>query len=187
MLLRHPGKLSPEARKNIRDSWERIYSGLDNAHKTAILEEGLDAVPLTINARDSQLLESKQFSLIDVANILNLPPSRLGANVATSYGSLEQENQNLLDDAIDPWLVAWEEECEAKLLTRRERVKRTHMIAFDRFPLVRADLQQRGEFYTKALASGWMSFDEVRGREGINPMPGGLGRVYARPQYAVRR
>lgn len=181
VLLKFPQKLSPEARKNLRESWERMQGGLDNAHRTAILEEGGDAVPVQINARDAQLIESKQFSLIDIANILNLPPSRLGANVATSYGSLEQENQNLLDDAIDPWLVAWEEESGAKLLLDRERKKRTHCIAFDRFPLVRADLAQRGDYYTKALTGGWMQLDEVRAREGMNPMPGGLGRVSFRP------
>lgn len=181
VLLRFPTRLTPEARKNLREAWEHMQGGLDNAHRTAVLEEGGDAVPIQINARDAQLIESKQFSLIDIANILNLPPSKLGSGINVSYKSLEQDNQNFLDDAIDPWLVAWEEELEAKLLLGRERKKRTHAITFDRFPLVRADLQQRGAFYQQGLQAGWLSYDEVRGREGLNPMPGGLGKVYARP------
>lgn len=184
VVLQHPSKLSPEARKNLKESWERMHGGLDNSHRTAILEEGMVAKELSINARDSQLLEGRQFSLIETANLFNLPPHRLGANVSTSYGSLEQENQNFLDDAIDPWLVAIEEECEAKLLTTYQQARGTHQIAFDRFPLVRADLQQRGEFYSKALQSGWLCPDEARAREGLNPMPGGLGRTWFFPLNA---
>jgi len=186
VALKHPGRLSPEARRNLRESWERMHQGLDNAHRTAILEEGLEVVLLTVNAKDAQMIESKQFSLIDVANWFNLPPHKLGANISTSYGSLEQENRNFLDDAIDPWLVAIEEECEAKLLSSYQRNRGTHAIAFDRYPLVQADMQQRGDFYNKAIQSGWMSPDEARGREGMNPMAGGIGKVYFFPLNMAR-
>ena len=180
-VLKHPGKLSKEARNNLRDSWERLNGGLDNSHRTAVLEEGLDIKELTINARDSQLIESKQFSLVDVANWFGVPPNKLGANVSTSYGSLEQDNQHFLDHGVDPWLVLWEEECQAKLLSSRERLRASHGVAFDRFPLQRADLDKRANYYSKAIAGGWMAPDEARKREGDNPMPGGLGRVYFRP------
>ena len=185
VALKYPGRLAPEARKNLRESWERIHQGLDNAHRVAILEEGLDVVELSINAHDAQMIESKQFSLIEVANLLNLPPHKLGANISTSYKSLEEENQAYLDDAIDPWLVAIEEECEAKLLTNFQRDRDTHTICFDRFPLLRADLNERGSFYTSALQQGWMNWDEIRAREGLNPLPNGLGAVHYRPVGTV--
>lgn len=181
VALKHPGRLTPEARKNLRESWERLNGGLANAHRTAILEEGMDLAQMTINARDSQLIESKQFSLLDLANFLGIPPHKLGVATNVSYKSLEQENQSFLDDAIDPWLLTWEQECEAKLLRRREQERETHSVCFDRFPLVRADLQMRGEFYTKAIANGIISPDEARAREGWNPIPGGLGAVFYRP------
>jgi len=181
VVLQHPGRLSPEARKNLRESWERMNAGIDNSHRTAILEEGIAAKELSINAQDAQLLESRQFSLIDVANWLGIPPHKLGSNINVSYSSLEQENQAYLDDSIDPWLVRWEEECEAKLLTMCQRDRDTHLVVFDRFPLVRADLQQRGAYYTQALMGGWMSPDEVRSREGLNPIPANAGQVYFRP------
>lgn len=181
LVLKHPNKLSPEARKNLRESWERLHSGLDNAHRTAILEEGMTAEAVTINARDAQLIESKQFSLIDVANWFGVPANKLGANVSTSYGSLEQDNQHFLDHGIDPRLVVWEEECEAKLLTDKERQGYTHAVSFDRFPLQRADSDKRANYYQKAISTGWMSPDEARAREGMNPQPDGVGAVYARP------
>ena len=179
--LKHPQRLSPEARRNLREGWERMHSGLDNAHRTAILEEGMDVVQLSINAQDAQLLESRQFSLIEIANVLGLPPHKLGSSVNVSYKSLEQENQAFLDESVDPWLVRWEQECDLKLLSPFQRERDTHCVRFDRFPLVRADLQQRGEYYNKAIAGGWMSPDEARAREGQAPLPAGLGAVYFRP------
>lgn len=181
VVLKHPGRLNSEARRNVRESWERMYAGLDNSHRAAILEEGLTLDQLSINAAEAQLIESKQFTLTDLANWTGLPPHKLGAMTNVSYGSLEQENQAFLDDAIDPWLVRWEEECDAKLLSSYQRDRETHGCCFDRFPLVRADLQQRGEYYVKAITNGWLSPDEVRHREGDNPIPGGAGRTYFFP------
>jgi HK97 family phage portal protein len=54
VVLKHPGRLKPEARLNLRESWERMHSGLENAHRTAILEEGLDLTVLQHNARDQR-------------------------------------------------------------------------------------------------------------------------------------
>jgi HK97 family phage portal protein len=181
VVLQHPGKLSKDARANLRESWERMHSGLDNAHRTAILEEGMQAKEMSSNAKDAQLLETRSFSVKEVANWFGIPPHKLGDSGTTSYGSLEQENQSFLDDAVDPWLVMWEEECESKLLTDYQRDRCTHSVCFDRFPLVRADLGQRGAFYTQALTSGWMSRDEVRARENMNPIPGGDGSRYFLP------
>lgn len=184
-VLEVTGKMSETAKHNLRDSWERMHKGVENAHRTAILEEGTKVRELSVNARDAQLIESKQFSLVDLANWFGVPGHKLGDHSATSYGSLEQENQSYLDDAIDPWLIAWEEECEAKLLADAEQEGETHCVAFDRFPLVRADLGQRGAYYSQALANGWMSRDEVRARELMNPIEGGIGARYYGPLNMV--
>lgn len=181
VILTYPGRLSDSARKNLVSSWERMAKGLENAHRTAILEEGASVKELTINARDSQLIEGRQFSLVDIANWFHVPAHKLGSTVNTSYGSLEQENQSFLDDTIDPWLVNWEEECEAKLLTEAQRVRESHRIEFDRGAMARADSAARASYYSAALNSGWMSRDEVRLREGMNPIPGGQGAQYYTP------
>lgn len=181
VILTYPGRLSDPARKNLVSSWERMAKGLENAHRTAILEEGASVKELTINARDSQLIEGRQFSLVDVANWFHVPAHKLGSTVNTSYGSLEQENQSFLNDTIDPWLVNWEEELEAKLLTEAQRVRESHRVEFDRGAMLRADSSTRASYYSAALNSGWMSRDEVRLREGLNPIPGGQGAQYYTP------
>src|SRR6185437_7754099 len=76
--LSHPGKLTDMARTRMRDSWERIHKGFENSHKVAILEEGTSYTPFGSNARESQLLESREFDAREVANIFGVPTHKLG-------------------------------------------------------------------------------------------------------------
>lgn len=181
VVLEHPAKISNEAAKRIRDSWNEMHSGLDNAHKTAILEEGMKLTVMSINAKDSQLLESRQFEIREIANWFGVPPHKLGDTTRTAFASLEQENQSYLDDALDPWLVVWEEECREKLLSEREKESDSHTVEFLRQALVRANLKDRGAFYNTALQGGWMNRDEIRARESMNPLPNGEGQKFYTP------
>ena len=169
VLLEHPGTVDEAAGKRLRDQWQKLYSGVDNAHKTAILEEGMKAHFLTMSAKDSQLIETMKFSVVDVANWFSLPPHKLGDSSRTAYNSLEQENQSFLDEALDNWLVTWEEECRDKLLTEEQKRKDSHSVEFMRQALVRADLKARAEYYNKATAGApWMTVNEVRNKENAN-------------------
>jgi HK97 family phage portal protein len=181
VVLKHPGRLSPEAKENLRESWERMHAGLENAHKTAILEEGMAADKLGLSPKDAQLLDERMFQKEEIALWFGLPPHKLGANITTSYGSLEQENQDYLDSALDPWLVNWEEELDAKLLTERQKQRDTHTIEFHRKSLIRANMSERGAYYNLGLQGGWLNRDEVRAEEGYNPIPDGEGRKFFVP------
>lgn len=182
VVLQHPGKLKREAAERLRDDWQRMHAGLDAVHRTAILEEGLEAKVLSFDAESSQLLETRQFEIREIANLFGVPPHKLGDSARTSYASLEMENQSYLDDALDPWLVAWEEECWAKLLTEAEKRADSHSVEFLRQALIRADLSTRFSAYSTAVQGGWMSRDEVRARESMNPIPDGAGRAYYIPE-----
>ena len=180
VVLEHPNKLTPEARTNLRESWERMHAGLSSAHRTAILEEGLTAKPFSLSARDCQLIEERQFQIREVANWLGLPPHKLGDTSSANYNSLEQENQSYLDSSLDPWLVAWEEECFDKLLRENEKDQESIVVEFNRRGLVRANIQARGAYYNGALQNGYKNIDEVRDEEGDNPLPDGLGEAHYR-------
>lgn len=181
MVLEHPNQLSDPAKKTLRDSWLAMHQGLDNAHKVAVLEEGMKVHEFGISNEDAQFLETRQFEIREVANWFGVPPHKLGDTTRTAYASLEQENQAYLDDALDPWLVAYETEAWDKLLTQEERDSGDYVVEFLRNALVRANLQARGAYYQTAIQGGWMSPDEVRAKENENEQPGGIGRVYYRP------
>jgi HK97 family phage portal protein len=171
--LKHPGKLSPQARTNMRESWERIHRGLDNSHKVAILEEGTEFVPFASNARDAQLLESREFDAREIANIFGVPTHKLGDPSKVAYNSLEQENQSYYDDTISRWLRLFSEEASDKLLSESEKESESHVIDFDYQELQRANLGALTTFVSNMVDRGIISDNEGRSLFGLNAREGG--------------
>ena len=170
-VLAHPGILSDDAFERLKKSWMETNGGLDNAHRPKILEEGMKWFPMGINAKDAQLIEGKKFELIEVANWFGIPPHKLGDSSRLSFNSLEQENDSYFDDALDPGFVNWEEECEAKLLTERQKRDESHEIEFDRKSLKRANMKDRAEKNRISLGGNpWRTVNEVRREEGLDPI-----------------
>jgi len=173
VALMHPGKLTAQAQANILQSWSAMHQGLDNAHKSALLCEGMDVKTLSINARDSQLIESVRWSIIDVANFFGIPPHKLGDTSANSYNSRTEENQAYLDQALNPILVQLEWQLKTKLLTEAELDNETHTIDVQRYALEQANLEARTAYYTASLSgAAWMTVDEIRRAEGMNTVGG---------------
>jgi len=166
MILEHPGSFrNKDIADRLRKDWDRIHKGLDNAHRVAILEEGMKARPITGSAKDSMLIEASEFSLIEVANFFGIPPHKLGHTARTSYSSLEQENQAYLDQCLDHWLVQIEQECRDKLITERQKTTDSHVIEFNREALISADMASKADFFRTALGGApWMTINEVRSK-----------------------
>lgn len=178
VLLKTDKKLTPEAIQNIRDQWESVHKGLDNAHKTAILQLGLEAQTLSVDPRNSQMIESKQWTPQEIAGWFKIPPNRVGAQVATSYASLEQEDLRYVTGTLDPWLYQIEQQCNSKLLMSDDYRYERRVIEYHRQSLIRADMQTRYAAYTTALAGHpFITVDEVRKLENMPPV--GMDEVMA--------
>lgn len=174
-VLMYPGRMKENAVNQLRKDWDRLQTGLTNAHRLVILQDGVKYQQLTIAPEDAQMLQTRQHGPREVANWLGIPSHKLGDKEGQAYNSLEQENQSYLDEGVDPRAVVWEEELGEKLLTEEEKATDSHYFAFERKSLVRADMAARGQFYQGALQNRWMTPDEVRAREDMNPLPSGQG------------
>ena len=172
-VLEWPQALSEQALKRLRESLADRNEGPENAHKTMILEEGGKFTSTGIRAKDAQLLDSRKFSLIEIANWFGVPPHVLGDSSRTAYNSLAAENQAFLDYGLNPWLVRWEDEYRAKLLTEDEQDAEALTIEFQREALVRADLAARGSYYATAVGRAWMTPNEARRNENMKTIDGG--------------
>jgi HK97 family phage portal protein len=162
----------------MRESWERIHKGIDNAHKVAILQEGTTYTGFAANASDAQLLENREFDAREVANIFGVPTHKLGDPSKVAYNSLEQENQSYYDDTLSRWLRLWADECGDKLLSDREKLAESHCIDFDYQELARADLAAQTAYASAALQYGWENIDGIRAMFGKNPIADGSGQAY---------
>jgi HK97 family phage portal protein len=181
MVLEYPQTMNKAAKDNLLRSWDSMYSGPANAHKTALLENGVIAKTVGVNAKDSQLIESRQFEIREIANFTGLPPHKLGDNSKSSYNSLEQENQAYLDDCLDWYLVLWETEAADKLLSEDEKDNDTHTVQFERAALLRVDYKSQTDSLVQEVNNGLLLIDEARAIRNRPPYPDGIGSKPMRP------
>lgn len=180
VVLEHPAKLSEEARNKIRADWDRMHSGLDQSHRTAVLHEGMKANSFTNTAKESQFAELWQNEIRNIASWAGLPPHTLGDPTTSAYASLEIEKQAILDE-VDGHLVGWEQECTDKLMTEEEKADGTVFCEFLRAAFVRADLKTRTRAEIELVNNGLLSPDEAREIENRNPLPNGEGKKFRKP------
>jgi len=167
-----PQPLSPEEQENLRKQLRSLHSGAKRHHKVAVLSGGLDWKQWVADPQKSQLVETRQFGVREVANIFGLPPHKLGDPERTSYNSLEQENADYLASSLDPWLVAWEAECLRKLLSESERARGIY-VEHKRNALLRTNYVDRVNGYRRLIEIGVLSPNEVRRLENLPPRQGG--------------
>lgn len=179
-ILMIPGHLKEDAVKNAIKDFDKIATGVTRQHKVGVLQDDVRFLPTTKSAQESQLLESRRFDAVECANVLGLPPHKLGDGSRTSYNSLEMESQAYLDDSIDPWLVTWEEELEAKLLTQKEQDTESRYIEFNRAALLRTDMRAQAQSYATGRQWGWFSVNDVK-RKLNEPTIGEKGDIYLQP------
>jgi len=170
-VLEHPGRLSDDARQRLRADYERLHSGLDNAHRIAILEEGMKWQALGVPPDDAQFLQTRQFQVAEVARWFNVPSSKLRDNTGQTYSSIEAENQAFYTETLRPWLIRFEQELSIKLLNTVE--KREYYFEHLIEGLLRADVKTRFEVYALGKNWGIYSTNEIRERENLPPIEGG--------------
>lgn len=170
-VLTHPGTLKEKAKQNLRESIEKLYDGLSNAHRIALLEEGLKWEQLSLNADDAQLLDSHKFEIETAARIFDVPLVRLHhIEKATSWGTgIEQFRIAYLTHSLDPWLVLWEQVINDALFAGRSRF----FSEFDRRKFLQADSKARAEYYRGLWQMGALNTNDIRRFENLNPVEGG--------------
>lgn len=182
IVIQVPANMPDKAVANLRATWENLHVGFKNAHKIAILRDGVTLANFSkATARDAQMLESRAFDTREIANILGVPAHKLGDASRTAYNSLESENQGYRDDTLGPWFAAWEQECDAKLLTEDEKEGETHCHRFDPQPFSGVPLAQLGAFCSTLFNIGAINQDEIRALFNWNPVPDGAGKAYRVP------
>jgi len=164
-----PGKLSAEALQNMRKSWEDMHSSQRNAHRVAILQNGVTFQSIGTDPDDSQWLTSRAFQIQEIARWFKIPSSKLGDNANKTYSSLEQDNLAFLQETLRPWMVRLEQEIQHKLISDMDSMYCEH----NSDALLRGDSAGRAAFYASALSWGWLSRNEVRMMESLSPFEGG--------------
>jgi HK97 family phage portal protein len=169
--LRHPKRLSPEARSNMRRDWESVHAGARQAHTVAILEEGVEWVQTGVAPKDAQMLETMQFQVLEIARLTNTPPHLLM--------DLSKINIANVAELARQWLIF----SQGPVLRDIELVFRTmcfprtewhrYSLDFDTEQIQRPDMKTFYESLNTATGRPFMSVNEARARAGMGPVDNG--------------
>ena len=170
-LLEYPGTVKDPDR--VRESWNKGFSGSQNAGKVAILEEGMKYTPISIAPEQAQFLETRKFQINEIARIFRVPPHMVGDLEKSSFSNIEQQSLEFVKYTLDPWVVRWEQSIQRTLLTAEE--KKQYFVKFNLEGLLRGDYQSRMNGYATARQNGWMSANDIRELENLDRIPSSDG------------
>lgn len=170
-VFKKPGTLSDEAWARLYKQLSEGYFGARNAGKPLLLEDGLDYSSITIPPEDAQFIATRLQSVDEIAAIYGVPPHMAGNQSHSTYSNNEQQNLELYNLTLAPWIAKIEAEFNDKLFLESE--KRRLYVDIDAKGLLRADTAARTNFYRQLYYVGAMNANEIRACEDLDSYEGG--------------
>lgn len=170
-VLEHPGVLkNPE---KLRENWSEIYGGPGNAHRVAVLEEGMAYKAISLPPEDSQFLSTRQFGVNEICRIFRVPPHLVQDLEHATFSNIEHQSIDFVVHTLTPWLVRFEQAIVKDLLLESEQD--AYFPKFNVDGLLRGDYQSRMRGYATGISNGFLSPNDCRRLENMNLIPAEKG------------
>lgn len=168
--------LNPQQYKELKAWIDKDLAGSENAGTAMIMDKGAKWLQTSMTGLDAQHLETRNYQGAEICRFFGVLPSKAGFNDKTStYASAEQFAIQHVVDTMGSWYARIEQSADVNLLSAKQRADGLYF-KFIASGLLRGAAKDRAEYYSKALGSGgsqgWMTADEVRALEELNPLGG---------------
>lgn len=172
-----PGKFSTvEQAQEFKRKWQNQFTGR-NRHKVGVLDGGSKYQKIDVQNDKAQFIETYREVSLQLLRLWRMPPHKVGILDKATFSNIEQQSLEFVTDTLLPWLVAWEQGIRRDLIVRDDLFVAEHNVE----GLLRGDIKSRYEAYRIGREWGWLSADEVRARENMNPLGPGAGDTYLQP------
>ncbi|MNJ30162.1 Phage portal protein [compost metagenome] len=176
-VLRTEQQLTDEAFGRLKTEFQGEHMGVANAYKPMILEMGLDWKPISLNAQDTQFIESKRLTEAQICGLYRVPPHLVASMEKMTLNNIEHMGMSFVNYSLVPIMTRIEHRIQVGLLNEKDRL--THYSKFNAGALMRGDLKGRYESYGKGIQWGILSPNDCRELEDENPREG--GDIYLTP------
>lgn len=166
-VLTHPNTVKDP--KRLRENWNATYGGSSNGGKVAILEENMSFTPISLPNNEAQFLETRRFQVEEICRIYRVPPHLVGNLDRATFSNIENQSIDFAVHTIRPWLVRIEQAMNRALFVDSEKGR--FYVQFNLDGLMRGDYKSRMEGYAIARQNGWISANDIRALENLNPIP----------------
>jgi HK97 family phage portal protein len=167
-LLTTEQTLTDDQAKRNAETFNAAYGGLTHAHQVGVLDRGLKYEPIGMSAEDAQFVQSRDFQVRDFCRWLNLSETMLRIALRPPYTTPEHVLLEFHNVTMWPWVIRWESILNGDLVDDSEQF----FVEFNMDSVHRADLATRGGFYASGIQNGYLSRNEVRQKENLEPVPG---------------
>ncbi|MCM8595182.1 phage portal protein [Accumulibacter sp.] len=166
--IEFPGSFrDSEAKRVFRESYQAAQSGA-NRGKVLVLENGMKFHEVGVTNRDAQFLELRKFQITDIARLFRVPPHMIADLDRATFSNIEQQSLEFVMHTMTPWAERWEASIESDLLLDGEDLE----VEFDFTNLMRGDAASRSSYYQSGIQNGWLTRNEARIAENLNPLDG---------------
>ena len=167
-IIEFPGNLNAEQAKNLQEGFDSRHKGWGRAHKTGIISGGAKYIQTSVENDKAQFLDSRRMAVEDVARAFNVPSNFLNLPGTNTYASVEQNSLMFVKYCLRP-IVQKLESAFTPLLSRVPGGN-TAFIKFNLDGLLRADINTRMSAYSTGLQSGFLTINDVRKLEDLQPV-----------------
>ena len=166
--IEFPGSFKDaEAKKVFRESYQQAQSGA-NRGKVLVLENGMKFHEVGVTNKDAQFLELRKFQITDIARLFRVPPHMIADLERATFSNIEQQSLEFVMHTMTPWAERWEASIESDLLLDGDELE----VEFDFANLMRGDAASRSSYYQSGIQNGWLTRNEARIAENLNPLDG---------------
>ena len=166
-ILTHPNTVKDP--KKLREAWNSAYGGSTNSGKVAVIEENMHFEPISVPNNEAQFLETRKFQVNEICRIYRVPPHMIGDLDHATFSNIEHQSISFAQHTIRPWLVRIEQSVNRALFSEKEKGR--FYCQFNIDGLLRGDYKSRMEGYAIGRQNGWMSANDIRLLENLNPIP----------------
>lgn len=171
-IIQYVGDLDEKAKRNFRDKFEQMASGLKNSHRVALMPVGYQWIPMSLNMHDAQFLENHELTIRQIATAFGIKMHQLNDLSRATHTNVEQQEQQFYIDTLMPILTSYEQEMTYKLFTDQE-LDDGYYTKFNVDSILRADIEKRYRAYREGIQAGFIKPNEARQREELPPDPYG--------------
>ena len=157
--------------ERLRASWNAQFQGSRNGHRVAVLEEGVKYHTIGIPPDEAQFLETRKFQLAEICRIFRVPPHMIADLDRATFSNIEHQAIEFVQHTLRPWIVRFEQAIYKCLLSTEER--HIYYARFNVDGLLRGDYASRMQGYAVGRQNGWLSANDIRELEDLNPIEGG--------------
>ncbi|MGN7470351.1 phage portal protein [Brevibacillus sp. SAFN-007a] len=171
-IVQYVGDLDEKAKRNFRDKFEAMSSGLSNSHRIALMPVGYQFVPIALNMHDAQFLENNQLTIRQIASAFGIKMHQLNDLSRATHTNVAEQQKEFYTDTLQPILTMYEQELTYKLLLDDE-IRDGYFFRFNVDAILRSDIKTRYEAYRIGVQGGFLAPNEARAKEELPPLEGG--------------